>query len=617
MRRATAAAIAVAFACVAYLAWADHPSSQWENLAVDNSITFGGETRTTWPTVGVTNNAWNGGDLPDNTTLNWGNFPSDILPIRSVDSLGSCPSSEYPYGSVLYLTTDNKLYICGSDNTWGQMVTPDFIFGAGNFPSDLQAVKLLDNLTACDNVTNRYGTVAYLIPEEKLYKCDTGGWSPVVASLGEVTLANFPINIRPVAITAALGTCGDNNYPTGSFAFLTTDNRLYRCVDNTWIYATPASDISGQLTSTQIGDNAIVTGKIAAGAVTAGSLAANSVTAGSIAANAVTAGTIAAGAISASTMFADGVVVSGKLAANAVTAGTVTANAITSDKLASNSVVAGKIAAGAINATNIIADGMVVQGKLGADAVIANNIAAGQIAASKISVSNLSSIHANMGSITAGTVTSSNYTPPGNNNSTAGVGMKLDATNGTIEAYGSTQSFGGPLVASDGEYMAVVGKYLTDTGAAIRYPLNNGTNFTADGRVHTYHWDGYSWRNMGGDISQYEGSSSASTIDFWSQSIPEGSAFMYEVTITAVISDGTYVGYGIWHKFYVGATNIGGTLYVAMSFSQGPFIGVQPASGLSSPFVTYSGTTLYARIYNTSNHTIKYQISIIKHSIAR
>jgi len=79
------------------------------------------------------------------------------------------------------------------------------------------------------------------------------------------------------------------------------------------------------------------------------------------------------------------------------------------------------------------------------------------------------------------------YTAPTDNNTAAGAGIKI--VGGKIEAYGGDQTFGGTMISSDGNYMVTIGKYLTATGLTKRYPLNNATNFTADGQVHIYAWD--------------------------------------------------------------------------------------------------------------------------------
>ena len=88
----------------------------------------------------------------------------------------------------------------------------------------------------------------------------------------------------------------------GRVVFLTTDDKLYRYVTTPaagWTAAVPAVDITGTITETQIGTDAITTPKIAANAVTAAEIAASTITATQIATNAITADKILAGAVTA------------------------------------------------------------------------------------------------------------------------------------------------------------------------------------------------------------------------------------------------------------------------------------------------------------------------------
>ncbi len=179
--------------------------------------------------------------------------------------------------------------------------------------------------------------------------------------------AMFAQSIRPPEILSALPTTG--NYE-GRLVF--TGGKLYRYTGTAFTASVPAVDVTGQITSTQITDNAITTPKIAAGAVTAAEIAANSITAGQIAAGAVAASEIAAGAVIAE-----------KLAANSVVAASIQAGAIATDKLAADSVTTAKIAAGAITAIEIAA-GAILANHIAAGQVTSNHIVAGTIVADDI-----------------------------------------------------------------------------------------------------------------------------------------------------------------------------------------------------------------------------------------
>lgn len=264
--------------------------------------------------------------------------------------------------------------------------------------------------------------------------------------MDELGYENFQPGQFPVRVVSSLPVLPSTEWPVGSLAYLTTDGKLYRNVDNVWTAAVAAVDITGQLTdaqlagiaaakiagqltdaqiaaisaakvtgqivSTQISDDAITTPKLAAGAVTAAEIAAHTITAGQIAALAITAAEISAGAISAAKIATGAVtaekiaalaVTAGKIAAGAVTANEIAANAITADKITTNAITTGKIEAGAVIADKIAA-GAVIAEKLAAASVTAEKLAAMSITADKISTASLSALSANMGTLTSGVI---------------------------------------------------------------------------------------------------------------------------------------------------------------------------------------------------------------------
>lgn len=176
-----------------------------------------------------------------------------------------------------------------------------------------------------------------------------------------LTTAKFAAGITPVEIVGALP--GSGNY-AGRTVYLTTDAKLYRYNGSSFVASIPTTDLTGQITTTQITDNAVTTAKVNAGAVTTAKLAAGAVTANEIATNTITAGQIASGAIN-------------------------------TDELAAGAVTANKILAGTITTTQIAAS-----------TILASNIAAGTITADRLNVTSLSAISANLGTVTAGTLNS-------------------------------------------------------------------------------------------------------------------------------------------------------------------------------------------------------------------
>ncbi|MCV9997319.1 phage tail protein [Pararhizobium sp. YC-54] len=114
---------------------------------------------------------------------------------------------------------------------------------------------------------------------------------------GAVELTKFAAGLTPVeGPFAAAPTTGNFEGRVATIG-ASPNAKLMRYTGGAWTAAVPATDMTGQITSTQITDNAITTPKIMAGAVITASLAAGAVTASTIATDAVTASKIQAGAI--------------------------------------------------------------------------------------------------------------------------------------------------------------------------------------------------------------------------------------------------------------------------------------------------------------------------------
>lgn len=154
---------------------------------------------------------------------------------------------------------------------------------------------------------------------------------------GAVSKDKFEVGITPVEIFTSLPSTGNYEGRTGNFL-----GKLYRYTGSGWTAAVPAVDVQGQITSTQIADDAITTPKIATNAITANEMAANSVT-------------------------------FGKVAADAIDTNAIRAAAISSGKIATAAIVAGKIDVGAINVSSLIVDGVVITGKIATQAVTRGN----------------------------------------------------------------------------------------------------------------------------------------------------------------------------------------------------------------------------------------------------
>lgn len=204
---------------------------------------------------------------------------------------------------------------------------------------------------------------------------------------GTLAGTKFASSIKPVEIVAGLpGT----PHVIGRIIYNILDGKLYRNIGVGWTAAVPATDLTGQITGTQISDGAITTPKIYAGAVTTNELAAGSVTANQLAANAVIAGKIAAGAVSTNELAANAVTAA-KIAALQISADKIAANAITTAKIAAGAITTAKIAAGAVEATNIAA-GAITAEKIGAGEIVADKIMAGAITLGKIALGAVSAV---------------------------------------------------------------------------------------------------------------------------------------------------------------------------------------------------------------------------------
>jgi len=127
----------------------------------------------------------------------------------------------------------------------------------------------------------------------------------------------------------------------------------------------------------------------------------------------------------------DGAITVDKLAANSITADKIQANAITAreidaDSINANHIVAGEITADAIAANAITAD------KVTANSVVATLLTASAVTATEISTTNLSSISANIGDITAGTLKGGNIPDANAAPGTGESGAFLNLTGGKM-----------------------------------------------------------------------------------------------------------------------------------------------------------------------------------------
>ena len=162
----------------------------------------------------------------------------------------------------------------------------------------------------------------------------------LVPDANSVGLTQFASGIEPVTIVT------DATLPTAKItSAIMWQDKLYRWDGSAYVSSVAAGDVTGQITSTQIADDAITSPKIAANAVTASEIAADAVVAGKIAAAAISTREIATDAVTAD-----------KIAANSISAQKILANSITGDKLVANTITGDKIQAGTVTA-NLLQSG--------------------------------------------------------------------------------------------------------------------------------------------------------------------------------------------------------------------------------------------------------------------
>jgi predicted phage tail protein len=224
-------------------------------------------------------------------------------------------------------------------------------FANGSVPSWAEAVGQLtvtkDNLNVTGTATLAFSASAGLTGtintatgtpvsgQPKGYYRVTGltgttGELTMTATLDGKTYTNvFPVRKVEVGFEI-VSTLPITNLFEGRMAFLTTDDKLYRYTGTSWTAAIPTTDLTGEITSVQISNNAITAPKILAGSIGTSKLEALSITSELIAANAIKVGKVDAGAIGVN-----------ELAANSVVAGKINVTNLSSIKADLGTVTAG------------------------------------------------------------------------------------------------------------------------------------------------------------------------------------------------------------------------------------------------------------------------------------
>lgn len=182
---------------------------------------------------------------------------------------------------------------------------------------------------------------------------------------GTVDVSMFKTGLTPIQIVSVLPTLPDSKYPQGSVVFLTTDNKLYRSTGAAWTVAVPTVDLTGTITTAQIGDAQVTTVKIGDAQVTTQKIGDSQVTTAKIGDLQVSSAKLIDGSVLTAKL-ADLNVTLGKLAANSVDTSKIIDGSVLTAKLADLNVTLGKLAANSVDTSKLV-DGSVIAAKVAAN----------------------------------------------------------------------------------------------------------------------------------------------------------------------------------------------------------------------------------------------------------
>jgi len=161
----------------------------------------------------------------------------------------------------------------------------------------------------------------------------SGFTSGVTATTDFIDNADFENGVRQLFIdqgldiiepVSSLPAAGDF---AGQQVFLTTNGKLYRWTGSAWVLtiaASDAGDLTGQITGTQISDNAITAPKISANTITGNKIVANTITGGLL---------NTSGIITSAAQIDDGLISNAKIANAAITTAKISDGQVTNAKI--------------------------------------------------------------------------------------------------------------------------------------------------------------------------------------------------------------------------------------------------------------------------------------------
>ncbi len=308
-------------------------------------------------------------------------------------------------GTTSSVTSQSFAALAGSDIATGAISLTKFASGIEpvTIVSSVPGTKSTETIyNTTDQKLYKWNGSAYVVATPSAFSDLTGTITSAQIADAAITTAKFAAGIEPVTIVSSVpGTFSTNSI------FNTTDRKLYRWNGTAYIATLAATDLTGQITSTQITDDAITTPKIAANAVTASEIAANTITSAQIAADTITAGQIAAAAISTSELAALAVTAE-KIAVGTITAAQIAALTITAAQIAAATITGDKVAANTITASNIAAN-TITAGEIAAAAITASELAAGAVTADKIAAGEIYTRHLVVGGLSDNLLSNPSY----------------------------------------------------------------------------------------------------------------------------------------------------------------------------------------------------------------
>jgi hypothetical protein len=204
----------------------------------------------------------------------------------------------------------------------------------------------------------------------------TGQLVAAQIAANSIAASNLINGLDVVQVVALIGSAVP---ATSNVAYEASTAKLYRWNGSAWIANVASTDITGTLTTAQIGSIAaaqltgqIMTTQIANNAITTPLISAGAVVSASIAAGTIVANNIAANTITAI-----------QIQANTITAAQIAAGTITANQIATGTITAAQIHAGGITGTNI-AGSTITGTNIAGLTITAANLAAGTITGDKI-----------------------------------------------------------------------------------------------------------------------------------------------------------------------------------------------------------------------------------------